>query len=358
MPSMRAPMQIVATSALRGSRRVTAAELDTAYGRPEGTTLARSGVSERWWASDDETSSTLAARAVSTVLAAAGWEVADLDALIVTAAVPEQPIPTTAVLTLGHLGYAGGPIEAYDVNATCLSFLNGLDLAATKVAAGQWHRVVVVAVDLASKGLNHDDIESSALFGDGAAAVALAPPSMPGSRAERSSEGAGEGGEPGPEAGGSAGPGVLATRFETYPTGARLCEIPAGGTRFNVFNPPDQALDYAFRMDGMGVIRLAARHLPRFIDELLAEAGLTRAELDVVVPHQTSGLGMKYLKAKLGFDPAQVIDILDDHGNQVAASLPSALDAAVQAGRLPAGSTALLIGTGAGLVIGGMVVRL
>ena len=108
----------------------------------------------------------------------------------------------------------------------------------------------------------------------------------------------------------------------------------------------------------MGVIRLAARHLPRFIDELLAEAGLTRAELDVVVPHQTSGLGMKYLKAKLGFDPAQVIDILDDHGNQVAASLPSALDAAVQAGRLPAGSTALLIGTGAGLVIGGMVVRL
>ena len=332
MPDRPRAVRIVGTSAVKGARRVTAQELDAAYGRVDGTTLARSGVSERWWVDETQTSSGLAADAVTAALAGAGWELTDLDALLVTAAVPEQPIPTTAILTLGHLGYAGGPLEAYDVNATCLSFLHGMDIATTKIAAGGWRRVAIVAVDLASKGLNHEDIESSALFGDGAAAVLL--------EAERSGQSA-----------------VLATRFETYPGGARLCEIPAGGTRSNVFLPPDDPADYAFRMDGMGVVRLAARHLPRFIDALLGDAGLTRGDLDVVVPHQTSGLGMRFLKSKLGFDPAAVVDIIDDHGNQVAASLPSALHAAITSGRLTRGGSALLIGTGAGLVIGGIVVR-
>ncbi|HOF63078.1 MAG TPA: hypothetical protein PLL54_02145, partial [Dermatophilaceae bacterium] len=123
MPSRPRAVRIVGTSAVRGARRVTAEAMDAAYGRVEGTTLARSGVSERWWVDETQTSSGLAAEAVGTALAEAGWELTDLDALLVAAAVPEQPIPTTAILTLGHLGYAGGPLEAYDVNATCLSFL-------------------------------------------------------------------------------------------------------------------------------------------------------------------------------------------------------------------------------------------
>jgi len=110
-------------------------------------------------------------------------------------------------------------------------------------------------------------------------------------------------------------------------------------------------------MNGLGVMRLAARHLPGFVAAILADAGMTMAEVDVVVPHQASRLGLRYLNERLGAPADKVVDILSDHGNQVSASLPTALDHAVRTGRLGPGRTALLIGTGAGLVLSGAVVR-
>lgn len=325
-------MRIAATGVSLPPGRVTSEDLDVRYGRPPGHTLARSGVLERRWAGPETTTSELAAAAVSDALAAAGWRVSDLDALLVTSAVPEQPLPTTAVLTLAALGHDGGSVTAVDVNATCLGFLNGLQTAAFGVACRQWRRVAIVSAELASRGLNHDDVDSSALFGDGAAAALVEPA-------------------------GDTGSELLTTRFETYPAGARLCEIPAGGTRFNHFAPPPAETDYLFRMDGGRLMRLAARRLPGFIAEVLADTGLTAEQLDVVVPHQASGLGMRYVKGRLGFRPEQVVDVLATRGNQVAASLPSALHEAVRSGRLTRGGHALLIGTGAGLVIGAAVLR-
>ena len=92
------------------------------------------------------------------------------------------------------------------------------------------------------------------------------------------------------EPAGESGSALLTTRFETHPSGARLCEIPAGGTRFNHFAPPPQESDYLFRMDGGGVMRLAVRHLPDFVAAVLQDAGLATADLEVVVPHQALSL--------------------------------------------------------------------
>ncbi len=273
----------------------------------------------------------MAAAALTDALATAGLVPEELDALILTAAVPEQPMPTTAVLTLAQLGVPGGRIDAFDINATCLGFLTAVQVAAMGIAVGRWRRVGIAAVDLASRGLNHADIESSALFGDGAAAAVL-----------------------GPSTDGSA---LLAVRFDTHPSGARLCELPAGGTRWNPNRPPPHPTDYTFRMDGLGVMKLAARTLPGFLRALLDEADIALADIDVVVPHQASGLGLRFLKEKLGITPGTVIDLLAEQGNQVAASLPSALHASIASGRLRRGGHALLIGTAAGLTLGGAVLR-
>jgi 3-oxoacyl-[acyl-carrier-protein] synthase-3 len=325
------PVALLGTGAAGGARNVTSAWLDDRHGRPPGSTRRRSGVDTRPWAGPDETSSSLAAAAVRRALAAADLAAADLDALIVASVVPEQPMPTTAALVLQRLGLGEGGVTAFDVNTSCLGFLTGLELAGHGIVAGRWRHVGVVAVDLASPGLDHGDLESSALFGDGAAAAVLGAA--------------------------TAGQALLATRFATYPAGARLCEIAAGGTRYNVSQPPPRASDYLFRMDGLGVMRLASRHLPGFLAALLDDAGTDLAGIDVVVPHQASELGLRFLRQRLGVPEQKVVDILADHGNQVSASLPTALDAAVRQGRLPRGSTALLIGTGAGLVLGGAVVR-
>jgi 3-oxoacyl-[acyl-carrier-protein] synthase-3 len=110
-------------------------------------------------------------------------------------------------------------------------------------------------------------------------------------------------------------------------------------------------------MDGKGVFKLASEHLPGFLDQLLARAGLERDELDWIVPHQASHLALSHLTKRLGFNKDKVINIFAEHGNQVAASLPTTLDIAINDGRIRRGQRVLLLGTGAGLSLGGTVLE-
>jgi 3-oxoacyl-[acyl-carrier-protein] synthase-3 len=275
----------------------------------------------------------MATAALSSALAAARLSGPDLDAVIVASVVPEQPMPTTSVLVLRELGLNHRGPEAFDVNASCLGFLTAFEVATLGVAAGRWGTVGVVASDIASKGLNHADIESSSLFGDGAgAAVVTRAPEGSGSR-------------------------VLAVRFETWSQGADLCEIRAGGARWNVVTPHPDPDAYFFRMDGAGVLKLAARSVPAFLRTVLSEAGCLLDEIDVVVPHQASHVALRFLRERLGVPEEKVVEVLATSGNQVSASLPSALHHAVASGRLRRGDTALLMGTGGGLTIGAAVIE-
>lgn len=327
------PVRIAGTGAYLPQHAVPSSQLDAEHARPPGSTQARSGVRERRWAGPAESSAWMAASALRAACDQARLPAAELDAVIVASVVPEQPMPTTGVLVLCELDLGRRGIETFDVNASCLGFLTGLKIAALAITARHWDAVGVVASEVASKGLNHADIESSALFGDGAGAAVLTR-----RPADADSE-------------------VLALRFRTWAQGATLCGIPAGGTRWNPVTPPPDPADYLFRMDGPGLLKLAARKLPRFLAEVLAEAGLGLDDLDVVVPHQVSDVGLRYLRERLGVPAAKVIDILSTRGNQVSASLPSALDAAARSGRLRRGDIALLIGTAAGLSAGAAVIR-
>jgi 3-oxoacyl-[acyl-carrier-protein] synthase-3 len=275
----------------------------------------------------------MAAKALGAACDQARIPPGELDAVIVASVLPEQPMPTNAVLVLRQLDLGRRGIEAFDVNASCLGFLTGLKLAVLGIAAMQWQAVGVVASEIASIGLNHADVESSALFGDGAGAAVL------------TSSPAGAGSE------------VLALTFRTWAQGAELCGIPAGGTRWNVVTPPPDPADYLFRMDGPGLLHLAARKLPGFLAQVLSEAGLGLDDIDVVIPHQVSEAGLRYLRERLKVPPSKVTDILATCGNQVSASLPSALDAAVRSGLLSRGDVALLLGTAAGLSAGAAVIR-
>jgi 3-oxoacyl-[acyl-carrier-protein] synthase-3 len=329
----RYPVQILGTGSYLPERTVYSDWLDAEYGRPAGTSAARSGVLERRWACPQESSSWMAAQAVAAACASADVLPGALDALIVASVAPEQPMPTTGVLVLRELGLGRLPIEAFDVNASCLGFLTALKLAVVGIAAGHWRAVGVVATEVASVGLNHADIEASALFGDGAGAAIVGWP-VPGSASQ-----------------------VLALRFATWAQGADLCVIPAGGTRWNPVRPPPDPTDYLFRMDGPGLLKLGARKMPRFLAEVLGQAGLAIDDLDLVIPHQVSEVGLRYLRDRMGVPACKIVDLLAIRGNQVAASLPSALDEAVTSGRLRRGDIALLIGTAAGLSAGAALIR-
>lgn len=327
------PVQILGTGSHLPARRVPSAELDERQGRAAGVSAASSGVEVRAVAGAEETSSSLGAAALSRALEAAGLAGEDLDLILATGAMAEQPMPTTAVLIQRALGLEDSGIPCFDVNASCLGFLAALEVATLGIAAGRYRRVGIVASEIASKGLDGADLETGPLFGDGAGAAILGP---------------------GEEEGGGS---VDALRFATYSRGADLCGIAAGGTRFNVVTPPPSERDYLFHMDGRALLRLAMEKLPDFLAAVLAEAGCTAEEIDLVVPHQASRLGLRFLRERLGFPAAKVIDILATHGNQVSASIPVALDEAVRGGRLRRGQRVLFVGTAAGLTLGAAVVR-
>ncbi|MDO5606034.1 MAG: 3-oxoacyl-[acyl-carrier-protein] synthase III C-terminal domain-containing protein [Paracoccus sp. (in: a-proteobacteria)] len=334
------PVRIEGTGAYRPRVSLSSDQIDARLGWPRGRTAGRFQIDSRGVAGADETTSFMAAEAGRAALAAAGIAADEVDLVLAACGVAEQPIPATAVLVHARLGLAGSGIPAYDIGATCLSFIAALDHAALKIAAGQARRVLVVAADIASAGLDWSRPEGAAIFGDGAAAAVL-----------------GHAGAPDAPAAGD-GSALLAMRFETWSEGRDACVLAAGGTRINPSRPGGIAPeDATFQMDGATAFRISRRRLPRFLRGLLDAAGITRDRIDAVIPHQASAQALEHARDLLGFRHEQMVDIFADHGNQIAASLPSALHHAIASGRLRRGQVALLLGTSAGISLGSAVLR-
>lgn len=323
-------LRILSTGKALPSHTVTSRDLDATLGTAPGFVEERSGIRHRYQARSNETQSGLAALALNDAFARAGLRPGQADLLIAACGVQEQALPNTASRILQDAGFPEGT-PGLDVNASCLSFMAALSTAAAYLNAGMYRRIAIVSADLASRGVNWNEPEASLIFGDGAAAAIV----------ER----------------GDGTSGIRAQRFETYPEGKALCEIRAGGTRCNPRAGVTEE-DFLFRMNGKGVFKLAAKVMPAFLDRLYAATGLTMADVDVLVPHQASHLGMQHILRKMGVPEERVVNIYPTHGNQVGASVPTALHEALVTGMAVRGSNVLLLGTAAGLTLGGMLVTL
>jgi 3-oxoacyl-[acyl-carrier-protein] synthase-3 len=331
---MRHPLAILGVGRGLAGRRVTSGEYDARFGQPAGWTQSTTGVASRRFLAEGETASMLGVRAAQQALAMAGVDPRDLSAVLGACGVMEQPIPSFAVLMHRRLGLEGSGVPAFDVNATCLSFLVALRMAALEIDQGAWERVLIVSSDAASAALNEADPETAPLFGDGAAAVVVA----------RVKE--------------ETGSGVHAWRFETYSEGAEAAWLGAGGSRLPARNLEALLAESTFRMDGPLAYRIAAKRMEPFLARLLDEAGWRFSDVDLVVPHQASGPALALMKRRLGLSDERVMEILSDNGNQVASSLPSALAVAIETGRARSGDRLLLVGTGAGVSLAGVALTL
>ena len=323
------PIQIIGTGRFVPLQLVPSTFFDRRWELPAGSVEQECGVSERYRASPGETSAFMGAAALRQALNAAHLAPAALDCIVSTTAVMQQAIPCLAAQIQAEIGLGESGIPAFDINATCLSFLAGLDLIASAVATGRFNTVALVASEIPSVGLDPDNRLTAPLFGDGAAAVILT----------------------GAPAGSSSC--LLAAQMATYGVGAEACRLRVGGTAY----PAGAELPRSghFEMDGRAAFRFARRFMPQFVATLLERARLRADDLDCVVPHQASGPAIAHMAAALELPEGKVVQILSRFGNQVAASLPNALHEAVVTQRIKRGDRVLLIGTGAGLAIGGAV---
>lgn len=311
---------------------VSSDEMDRRLGTPAGWVKKTTDVDTRHFV-NGETASSMGAEAAWEALRSAGLNFEDIDCLVCTSAVGEQPLPSTAVLIQKAMGQEKSGVPCLDINATCLGFFAGLDTMSYLIAAGRYRRVLLVSSEIASAGINWSHKESAALFGDGAAAAVIG-------RAE------------------TEGAAIIASAMKTYSDGLRFSQIRGGGTRMHPREHTEETADsFLFEMDGPGIFRMASKLLPGFVDELLKQAGCRMKELKLVIPHQGSAMAMRLISRKLGISSEQMMYITPNHGNTVSASLPMGLYEAVKQGRLKRGDKFMLLGTAAGLSLGGMVLE-
>ncbi len=323
-------IKIMGTGKYLPGKTIYSEDLDREKGRKPGFTEKRYGISKRHYV-DKECASDMAVRAIHNALGQSGLTLDDVDCLIAASGTMEQAIPYNAANVHAKLK-PQRPIEAFDVNMTCMSFLKALDLASFYIKASHYRNIVICSSEVASIGIDFNCPDTSPIFADGAAAVIVGPASE-GERA-----------------------GVIASRFETHSEGADLCRILGAGTKFH---PRKVRGDYEryclFEMNGKELYRFAIEILPGFIQRLLNGTGLTMQDIDWVVPHQPSHQGLKYIRKKIGALPEQFINIFSEHGNQVAVSLPTAFHELRERYPVKPGDKVLLLGVSAGVSWGGML---
>lgn len=309
---------------------VHSATIEEAHGLPEGWSLKHSGVKTRHQVTTENVAD-LGARAAQNALENAGLLISDIDVLITAGGSFDQIIPSQAAMTLALMpGGEEARCEAFHINTTCLSFVNAFAIAADKLQFPGIQRVLVVASEVASKGIGPENWETLTLFGDGAAAMVL----------ERSS---------------NPNCGLVSHMHRTFSEGLRAAQIPGGGIAKWFAQHPFEPSLHHFQMDGRELLRLTLQHLPGFMDDFFEHAGTSWPEITWTIPHQASKTGLGIIPKLAQVSPEQVVNILEERGNCIAASIPMGLHELVSNAKLQSGDTAMLCGTSAGYAIGSLL---
>ncbi|MFK7766428.1 MAG: 3-oxoacyl-ACP synthase III family protein [Mariniblastus sp.] len=317
-------IQITATNFAVPKTRQSASEIAELVGRDESWVNQNVGVANRHVCKLGQDPAELATEAASPIVEQHG----DPDLLIYASASVRQCIPDTSVFVALQLGLSG--IPAFSINATCLSFLVALRNAASLIETGVYEKILIVTAELPTLSRNFAHAESAALFGDGAAAVMVEATERPS--------------------------GIEHFRQVTWPQCAEMSQIRGGGLLLHPTNEITAPEDYLFEMDGNSLLRIVLPRMMRFLKQFFASCEFDIADIDLIIPHQASAAGMKLL-AKVGMPPERTIDILNDYGNCVSASIPMALAMAEQQGKVKRGDHILLLGTAAGLSIGAAILK-
>ncbi len=323
------PLKIIGLGRYLPSRVVLSSELESLYALPAGWVERRNGVRERRWVST-ETASFMAAEAAREALDEAGLRPDQLSLVINASGTAEQAIPDTGALIQRQLGLGRSGIPAMSVHTTCLSCITALEVAATFLTTGRYTTILIVSSDISSCGINPKEPESATLVGDAAAALVVTHSGPD----ERSA--------------------IHHAHFKTYGDGASFTAIRGGGSARHPAKADHNPYDDLFRMDGPAVLRMVRSLDEAFLEELYAGLSTSLTDIDLVVPHQSSKVGLLLLQ-RYGWPEAKIMQTLQWLGNCVAASIPATLYEAVRTASLQRGQKFLLVGTGAGLSIGGLV---
>jgi len=325
--------RVVGTGSYLPHRVVRNEEIASLLGQDPDRVYRLTRIRERRWAADNEASSDMAIEAGRRALSMAGCDASAIEAIIVSTTSPDMAFPSTACFVQRGLGCK--KVGAFDVSASCSGFLYALSMGQAMIESGQVGTCLVAASEVKSRSLDLKDGATAMLFGDGAGAVLLR-------------------GEEDPTGGAS---GILGIRLRADGSRHGLIRVPAGGSRMPLSQDAVKNQAHTIRMEGAALYRVAIRKVEQIVEDILKEFGMVPGDLKHAVFHQANGRILSQVADRLGIGQEKLSSVIEQYGNTSSASLPIALDAAVQRGRVVSGDLVLLGSFGGGVTWGAGLLR-
>jgi len=293
--------------------------------------VERTGIRQRHILEPGLAASDLGAEAARAACAKAGVDPSTVDCIIVGTVTGDCPFPSTATFIQKKIGAMTGGC-AFDLSAACAGFIYGLSIADAFVRRGQFKRVLVVGVEILSRIVDWTDRGTCVLFGDGAGAVLLT-------------------------ADDSGTRGVLSTHLYADGSLTDILYQPAGGSR-EPLTPAAIAEKRQFvKMNGREVYKHAVRNMTAASKAALDANGLTSADISCVIAHQANLRIIEGVAERVGIPLERFFINIDRYGNTSSASVPTALDEALEMGRVKDGDLLLFSALGGGLAWASAAVR-
>ncbi|MFS0634542.1 beta-ketoacyl-ACP synthase III [Mesobacillus foraminis] len=293
-------------------RVVTNVDLEKVMDTSDEWIRTRTGIEERRIAGDDVDTSDLAYKAAVKAMEDARVAPEDIDLILVATVTPDQPFPSVACMIQEKLG--ARKAAAMDVSAACAGFMYGMVTAKQFIETGSYKYVLIVGVEKLSKITDWEDRNTAVLFGDGAGAVVMGPV--------------------------SDGKGVLSF------------ELGADGSGGKYLYQEKNIV-----MNGREVFKFAVRQMGESSINVLEKAGLSKEDVDFLIPHQANIRIMEAARQRLELPVEKMSKTVHKYGNTSAASIPISIVEEVEAGKIKDGDLIVMVGFGGGLTWGAIAMR-
>ncbi len=292
--------------------------------------VERTGILERRIAAKEECASDLAVPAAKKAMAAAGVAPEEVDLILVGTSTPDMFFPSTACFVQAKLGCVNA--AAFDMLAACSGWVYGMTVANSFIRGGQYKTVLVIGAEVYSHILNWEDRATCVLFGDGAGAVLL--------KASDTAD------------------GILSANIFSDGSKSELLYAPGGGSSGR-FTPELVAeKKYTLAMVGNSTFKVAVKMMADAATKAMKENNVTPADIKLVIPHQANLRIISAVAKQLGMPEGHFFSNLQKYGNTAAASIPIALDEALEQGLVAKGDLVLMVTFGGGFTWGSLLIRL
>ncbi|MDQ0174649.1 beta-ketoacyl-ACP synthase III [Bacillus chungangensis] len=274
----------------------------------------RTGIEERRIAEDDCDTSDMAYEAAKRAIQDAGITAEEIDLILVATVTPDRPFPSVSCMIQHRLGAVKA--AAMDISAACSGFMYGVATAKQFIESKAYRYVLIVGVEKLSKITNWEDRNTAVLFGDGAGAAVMGPVSK--------------------------GRGVLA--FELGADGSGGSQLYENEQKHIVMN-------------GREVFKFAVRQMGESAVNVLEKAGLTKDDVDFLIPHQANIRIMESARQRLNLPVEKMSKTIHKYGNTSSASIPVSIIDELEAGNIKEDDIIVMVGFGGGLTWGAIVVK-